>query len=290
MAADSLRKCHRRLKTASILGDAPLVKSTNTAPQQWPAAPVDMWVAAALAGEADALRGRLVGRESLALPGRPRGLSVSVGRLADRRIGLLTFGVGAAAAARGARWLGERLVESCGGGSPRVLLIGLAGGLDPALDPLQRVGVRRVCAVVPDRSSSAPLPVTELDAWGEEGTATCVSVPEILYTRAEKRQVWALAHDRAGAVVDLETATWCRELRRLVPEALLSSVRVVSDGAAEELPQWMRRCVDDDGALSPRRVALAALAHPLDWGRLSALRRRLIEGSRILADAVEAGP
>jgi hypothetical protein len=83
----------------------------------------------------------------------------------------------------------------------------------------------------------------------------------------------------------MESAAWAREAAaRGVPYAIL---RVVSDGADEELPGYIAHCIDSEGGIHRGKVAFAALARPASIPVLWSMRGRVREASSRLAAFVE---
>src|SRR5262249_43924397 len=106
-----------------------------------------------------------------------------------------------------------------------------------------------------------------------------------IVTRSARAGLAAEPGDGASLAVDMESAAWGREAAgRGVPYAIL---RVVSDGADDELPEYLTRCMDREGGISRGRVALAALAHPAPIPTLWSMRGRVREASARLAAFVE---
>ena len=105
-----------------------------------------------------------------------------------------------------------------------------------------------------------------------------------IVTRSARAGLAAAAGD-ASLAVDMESAAWARAAAdRRVPYAIL---RVVTDGADEELPEYLPRCMDAEGGIHRGKVVLAALANPSSIRALLSLRARVREASSRLAAFVE---
>lgn len=104
----------------------------------------------------------------------------------------------------------------------------------------------------------------------------------------QARQKAALAAALAGeepAAVDMESAAWARAAAAHgVPYAI---VRAVADTAAEDLPDFLPRCVGADGGIRRSAVVRRALTRPASWAALLAMRRRLAHGAEKLAAFLE---
>jgi len=167
----------------------------------------------------------------------------------------------------------------------RMLVIGISGGLSPALPS----GELLVAHDVRDAEGQAPAPDPD---WVEEMLidagacrATVVSSDRILGTAASKAEAWARLDQSRPAAVDLETASYARVAAELGVKYAV--VRAVCDPADEELPLDLDSCRDKAGGVSRVKVVRQALLHPSSVGGLWDLRQRVVLCSVKLADFVE---
>jgi nucleoside phosphorylase len=201
-------------------------------------------------------------------------------RLGNLHVVLAATGDGALRARKGLAALCETYRPGA------VVGMGVAGALTHELSLFDILVARRVLV---DGAEAPPPDATMASrALAIPGAreATFLTVPAPVVTRAE-RGVLAAAVDGDGApvAVDMESAAWAREAAaRRIPYALL---RVVNDGADDELPGYLSRCMDAEGGIRRSRVALAALADPVTIPTLLVLRRRVREASGRLAAFVE---
>ena len=167
-----------------------------------------------------------------------------------------------------------------------LIVVGVAGGLDPALQAGAIVAARTV--------HNGTGPVGEPDqkwlgrALEQEGTVegTVVSSSGIAVDRESKSRLWMELGGGAPAVVDLESATYALEaVTKGIPYLVL---RAVSDTADETLPLDFNRFRAADGRIDRNRVLRHALLHPHLLPRLLALRERVQECARRLADVTES--
>lgn len=240
-----------------------------------------MAVVAALPEEAGALLRRL--RPSggrAATDARRRRLRL--GRLAGMPVVVGVTGDGALLARRGldailARWPLEGVV-----------VIGLAGALDPRLSVGDIVVGRRVRT--PGGRVVLRLPPGEPDpaAPATDGWGTVVTVSSLASTPASKRALReALPEEEAaGSVVDLESAAYVAAAEAAgVPWTVL---RAVSDAAHESLPGFLDRCRDGTGAIRRAEVLRQLGRRPLALPALLRLRWRAHGCAERLADATAA--
>jgi adenosylhomocysteine nucleosidase len=206
-------------------------------------------------------------------------LETREGLLGDVGVVLAATGDGEQAARVGiARLLAHQEVDA-------LIVVGVAGGLDPALQAGAIVAARAV--------HNGTEPVGEPDqkwlgrALEQAGTVegTVVSSSGIAIDSASKSRLWLELDGRVPAVVDLESATYAREaVTRGIPYLVL---RAVSDTADETLPLDFNRFRDAHGRIDRNRVLRHALLHPHLLPRLLALRERVQECARRLADVTE---
>jgi len=178
----------------------------------------------------------------------------------------------------------------------RLLVVGVAGGLSPALAAGSVVVAERVAddtgeAPAPDfawanlgraASSSAGSPASGPASW----PGLLYSASRIIVSREDKRGLWARLGRPPVATVDLETAAFARAATAHgVPYAAL---RAVSDTADETLPVDFNRFRDARGGVREWAVAGWALGHPQAIPALVALAGRLRRAAVRLAALTEA--
>jgi nucleoside phosphorylase len=201
-------------------------------------------------------------------------------RLGNVPVVLASTGDGALRARRG-------LAALCEAHRPGAVVgMGVAGALTQELSVFDILVGRRVLA---DGAEAPPPDATMASralAIPGARAATFLTVPAPVVTRAARGALAASVDgDGAPVAVDMESAPWAREAgERRIPYALL---RVVNDGADDELPGYLSRCMDVEGGIRRSRVALAALADPASIPTLLMLRRRVREASGRLAAFVE---
>lgn len=162
----------------------------------------------------------------------------------------------------------------------RLLVVGVAGGLSPGLEPGAVVAVSRVVdaageAPPPDSSAipGADDPDASAGLSAVSATGTLYSHARIAVTREEKAALWDEIGRPSVAAVDLETATFGRVAHEHgVPYTVL---RAVSDTAGETLPVDFNRMLDEQGRVRQGRVAWWAVCHPWAIPRLANLGRRV---------------
>ena len=203
-----------------------------------------------------------------------------IARLGNVKVVLAATGDGIRRARRG-------LAALCDTHRPGAIVgMGVAGALTNELSIFDVLVARRVLG----EGAEAPPPDAAMAsrALAIPGAreATFLTVPEPIVSRATRGALASsLGADAVPVAVDMESAAWAREAaERRIPYALL---RVVNDGADEELPAYLSRCTDAEGGIHRSRVALAALCHPASTPALSPMRRRVLEASARLAAFVE---
>ncbi len=242
-------------------------------------------VVAAMAAELEPLQARLRGARRLTAGGA----RVTVGTLGGAPVALAATGDGAVNARRGLAALVAAVRPT------RIVVVGVAGGLSPALSRAAVVAGARVI----DEESGA---VYEGDA-GFLAAAEAVGIPggcvvsalRIADSAEEKRRLLTLASARleasAGAnampaVVDLESAAFAAAATRAnLPWLVL---RAVSDLGEESLPEILNRSRDDRGSVSRLKVLGGMLRNPGLVRPLLALRGHVDACARALADGVQA--
>ncbi|HVS12614.1 MAG TPA: hypothetical protein VMV46_01725 [Thermoanaerobaculia bacterium] len=236
-------------------------------------------VISAMAEELAPLAGRLVDRRRG--PG-PRSVS---GCLAGEPLLLTWTGPGRTQARAGRRRLRRELAEE-----PRMsLLVGVAGGLDPALRRGDVVRVERALRLEAHPWSAAPLE-RRVDV---AGGGVAVTVDGIVASAGEKSALWTRLGRPPAAVVDMETFHWLAELSEVVgreaePGASPVVLRAVSDPAGLSLPGFLAGCVSTGGGISRARVAAGVALRPWSVLALVRLRRDVRHAAIRIADAVEA--
>ncbi|HVX93780.1 MAG TPA: hypothetical protein VHK47_02625 [Polyangia bacterium] len=240
-------------------------------------------IVAAMDEELGPLRARVRGRAPLGVGGR----RVTLGRLGRTPVACMATGDGE----RNARLALPALLAALP--VRRVLVVGVAGALSPALE-IASIVVGD--CVVDERDGSARRAPAALARAAER---TCVgrrgvvvSAQRLADTTGDKQRLAALAASAGqsvstdvAAVVDLESAAFAAEAERAgVPWLVL---RAVSDTAGEGLPALLNRSRDDGGAVRRSRVALGLLSAPHALPRLLELRARVRVCAGDLARAVE---
>jgi adenosylhomocysteine nucleosidase len=167
----------------------------------------------------------------------------------------------------------------------RLIVVGISGGLSPALDP----GTLLVAGEV--RSAGATVPAPDA-AWVERALASpltqkavLLSSETILCSSESKTEAWRELERRRPAAVDLESAAYATlAARDGIPYVAL---RAVCDPAEEHLPLDLNRCRDSRGRVSQRKVIARALLQPGSIAALWSLRRRVAVCSIKLSQLVE---
>lgn len=214
------------------------------------------------------------------LPGR-RG--AWEGRLAAARVLFACTGDGAGNARDGLRAVLDRFRVS------RWIGTGFAGALSPDLAP----GTVLVARALRDESGRLLAPDSlDIDfaaralAAGGAVAATFVTARSLVSTAAAKADLRRIAGGEAEgpAAADLESTAWAASAPAGIPGVL---VRVVSDGAGEELPDFLARCTGPGGGIDRRRVLASTIRRPWSVGKLLAMRRRARFSAERLADFLE---
>ena len=200
------------------------------------------------------------------------------GTLGGRRVLLACTGSGPR---RAAQELDRLLAE---GPASLVIGAGVAGALTPGL----AVGDVIVARRVRDGSGEAPAPD---EGWRGRASrlgarpAVAVSVDRVVTRPADRLDLSREVPAGTAGSVDMESAAWSRAAeRRRVPCLIL---RAIADRSCEELPEYLARCLDVEGAVSRRRIAARALVRPGSMRSLLRLRRQAREASERLASFVE---
>jgi nucleoside phosphorylase len=196
-----------------------------------------------------------------------------------------------AATGDGQMQAGARAAAFCETARPRFVIgAGIAGALSPELPVGAIVAGKRIR----DSSGDAPAPDARLlsrAVAAGAAAATLLTAGRPVTASAEKKR---LAETLEGpSAVDMESAAWARvAASRGIPYAV---VRSISDGADEDLPEYLAACIGEDGAIRRGAVVLRALARPTRIRGLVRMRRRVLVCAsglsrfleRFLADGIE---
>ena len=160
--------------------------------------------------------------------------------------------------------IGARYLPPISGALSRVILAGLAGGLDPEL---------RTGDVIVE-----PYPAT-LPLGARGGRVHCST--SLIGTAAEKAALFA---STGAACVDMESAI----VRRATDGAgvPLTVVRAVLDPADQPLPHYLLKLTNSRGRLRPVALAVLLMRRPRVMGELMRLRRSSRLALAALGDAV----
>lgn len=228
-------------------------------------------IIAAMPEEVSVLQRRLRDRRRL----RAGDASVTLGTLGGRPLAVAVVGDGADNARRGTRALLDALAVE------RALLVGVSGGLSPALAPAALVVARAVVGAATIAADPDGVELVVRATGAVRGLA--VSVPDLVETPVQKAVLRQGLPDEP-LVVDLESAAVVEELASVgIPWNVL---RAVSDTAWETLPAIVRRS-RDEGGLHRARMVAAALRAPASALDLVRLGWRMRECAHALAAAIE---
>lgn len=206
-------------------------------------------------------------------------------------------GVGAAAVRD---WL-ERL-ELLDEKSPEILIVGYAGGLDPACRPGDvvwateggAIGALADCTEVHSRWHSGAAGSggrggrpSNIARPNDSSTGSVWSVSEPLLDPDAKRRLWSGLGRLPAALVDMETAELASGLRgRGIPTNRIAVCRVVTDAADEGLPSVVGD-VQPSGTIPAGRLLAAITRRPATVVSLVRLARRANQGAAHLANEIE---
>lgn len=235
-------------------------------------------IVAALRAELRPLERALGGRRVSSRSAAQRFLE---GELDGRRALLTATGVGARAAAAGARRTLERL-EGLGWKDARVAIVGVAGGLSPSARLGEVLVFERCVRFEEDPPRSRRLELRTVE--GSRQPSQLLTLDRIVVDPADKKALWQRLGEPEVAAVDMETFHAAELFAAAGREVL--AVRAISDGPGDALPAWLAACADPQGGLSQSRVALRALARPLSVPVLLELRRRVGQASERLCATV----
>ncbi len=179
----------------------------------------------------------------------------------------------AAVSGIGAERIVRRLHELINEHQPaRVILLGIAGALDPELEVGQLIRPGRVIA---DHEPPIKLP-------GHDADESLYTSPELISTVEAKAEAFAAHGTRT---VDMETYHAAKLLQqRTIP---LTVIRAVCDTADVALPAQSVRWVGDDGQPDATAAAIYLVMHPLQLPTLLNLRDALKTAAANLAEAVD---
>lgn len=241
-------------------------------------------IVAALPEEVVPLRKRLQHRRRLqARIGRAR-LRRWTGHLGGEMVQVAVSGDGALRAREGI----EALLDAGGRAARRprhLLVIGVAGGIDPRLEVGSVVVAEEVCHEEGAVYRAAPGVAAHAAALTGGMPGRVVTGPRLADTVSRKQALAARWGRDLPAVFDLETAWYVEAAdHHGIPWTVL---RAVSDRAGDALPRFLEGCRTADGAIDRRRVAIQALRHPGAIPEVLRLAGRVRACGRVLATAAE---
>lgn len=195
----------------------------------------------------------------------------ALGTLAGKKVAVAIVGDGAVRARQGILALLRQV------SAQRVCVAGFAGALSPGarvgeVNLISRVSSPRLPELVP----------SELSPWGQR--APLWSAPKLLATAGEKDSLYRQVFGGTGpALVDLETYAIAELLAsRSLP---WHGIRVVSDGADEDLPRALTKSMRGDGSLDRGRLVFQAIRRPSELRSLWNLRQTAETCAEALSDA-----
>ncbi len=178
-----------------------------------------------------------------------------------------------------AQALATELVDrGCAG----LLSIGLAGGLDPALKPgdviLSSTVISADGAKVPADAAWRDRVAADLETTGLRFRIGAIAGLDELVRLSETKR--AVRSATGALAVDMES----HAVMRIAAAAGLPflAVRVIADGAADELPKAAERAVAADGGVAVLRLLGALLRRPGDVAGMILLARRSASGFETL--------
>jgi adenosylhomocysteine nucleosidase len=200
-------------------------------------------------------------------------------RIGTADVALCLTGDGAGNAGRAASALCETV-------RPAALLgAGVAGALSPDL----AIGDLLVSRRIRDSQGDAAPPDARLLAQALESTraraGTFLTVARPVVLASLKLALRESLNDPGPAAADMESSAWARAAAsRGIPYLV---VRAVSDGAGEDLPEYLGSCVGSDGGIRRSSVVLRALAQPATIPALLRMRVRIRACAEGLAGFLE---
>ncbi|MGH9367210.1 MAG: hypothetical protein ACRD3M_06020 [Thermoanaerobaculia bacterium] len=210
-----------------------------------------------------------------AITGHARDVRFGRDLVADASIGrtevvIARTGDGAQRAARGAAAL-------CDARRPSALIgAGVAGALSRDL----AIGEILVSRRIRDARGEAPASDARLLARAVASgatEATLVTADRPVTSASGRAELLRSLGQPTPSAVDMESAGWARAAAaRGIPYIV---VRAVSDGAEEELPEYLARCVGEDGSVRRAAALLHALARPATIMTLLRMRSRVVDGT-----------
>jgi adenosylhomocysteine nucleosidase len=215
---------------------------------------------------------------SRAREARFRGTFVEA-RIGTSDVALCLTGDGSGQAGRAADLLCETV-------RPTALLgAGIAGALSPGLE----IGDVLVSARIRDAHGDVPRPDARLLAQALENTGaragTFLTVARPLVLASLKKALLQTLDAGGPAAADMESSAWARAAAsRGIPYLV---ARAISDRAEEDLPEYLGRCVGQDGGIRRPSVVLSALAQPTTIPALLRMRGRLLSCAEKLAVFLE---
>lgn len=156
----------------------------------------------------------------------------------------------------------------------RVLLAGLAGGLDPSAAPGTAYAVSRVSAI-DGRRLDAPWIMPRLPV------ARLVTAPAVVSTPVEKT---SLAIETGATIVDLEGFAFAEQASEV--RLRWGIIRAVSDGHDQELPPGIDSLVSPRGRTRHLRAILWALVNKQRMGDMATIVGQSMAGLQMVGRAV----
>jgi adenosylhomocysteine nucleosidase len=162
----------------------------------------------------------------------------------------------------------DLLVEGC----DALLSFGIAGGLDPLLEP----GTTIVADAVVTQTGQK---VKTTDWWRERLLRTLNELPAVrgatiagsdwpITTEVERL---ALREASGAAAVDMESHAVAEVASDA--EVPFLALRVVADTFTDFVPMWVNDCISGDGSIKPLALTTGIIAHPADIVALLRLAR-----------------
>ncbi|MBY0587935.1 hypothetical protein K2X85_12215 [bacterium] len=158
---------------------------------------------------------------------------LQVNRLGGKTVVLMQMGMGPSRARRAMKWAFEHIDPAC------VIMVGIAGGLDPALPLATKVVPFRVID-----EHQGEITLTEKHPWFEETSpkTSLLQTDRIILQATQKSELFVRTGARAVDMESLAVARACNEAGRPI-----QVVRFVSDRAGDSLPSEIVGLVDEAG-------------------------------------------